>query len=218
MQLVEPGGSGWTSRSGRSCPSWPACRCWTGSATDGQPLLRPARREVTLHDLLTHTSGFVYEMWNADLGRYVRATGQAGLRQRAECRAGDAARLRSRRAVGIRHRRRLGRQGGGGGQRPDARRYFAEHIFRPARHDGHAVRPARQRPRRHAPQPPAGRLAARRQLRPAVQARAGERRRRAVLDRARLPAFLAMLLRGGDGVLRPETVASMGATRSARWT
>jgi methyl acetate hydrolase len=41
----------------------------------GAPQLRPARRPITLRHLLTHTAGFCYETWNADMMRYVKATG-----------------------------------------------------------------------------------------------------------------------------------------------
>ena len=29
----------------------------------GKPLLGPAKRPILLHDLLTHTAGFVYRLW-----------------------------------------------------------------------------------------------------------------------------------------------------------
>ena len=45
----------------------------------GQPVLRPAVGPVTLRHLLTHTSGFVYEFWNADCLRWLEATGHPGL-------------------------------------------------------------------------------------------------------------------------------------------
>jgi methyl acetate hydrolase len=41
----------------------------------GAPQLRPAKRPITLRHLLTHTAGFVYETWNADIVRYVKASG-----------------------------------------------------------------------------------------------------------------------------------------------
>ncbi|HTQ32623.1 MAG TPA: serine hydrolase domain-containing protein [Stellaceae bacterium] len=41
----------------------------------GEPQLRPAKRPITLKHLLTHTAGFCYEQWNADLSRYVATTG-----------------------------------------------------------------------------------------------------------------------------------------------
>ena len=45
-----------------------------GFDADGRPLLRPAKRPITLKHLLTHTAGFAYPLWNPDVGRYSRAT------------------------------------------------------------------------------------------------------------------------------------------------
>jgi methyl acetate hydrolase len=41
----------------------------------GRPTLRAPKRAITLRHLLTHTSGFGYEIWNADILRYQRETG-----------------------------------------------------------------------------------------------------------------------------------------------
>jgi methyl acetate hydrolase len=41
----------------------------------GKPILRPAVKPVTLRLLMTHTSGFVYDTWDADLLRYEKETG-----------------------------------------------------------------------------------------------------------------------------------------------
>lgn len=41
----------------------------------GAPILRPAKRAITLRHLLTHTAGFTYEAWNENTLRYVKATG-----------------------------------------------------------------------------------------------------------------------------------------------
>lgn len=35
-----------------------------------QPILRPATKPVTLHHLLTHTSGFAYDTWDANMRKY----------------------------------------------------------------------------------------------------------------------------------------------------
>jgi len=41
----------------------------------GKPILKPAAKPVTLRTLLTHTSGFVYDTWFADMLRYEKVTG-----------------------------------------------------------------------------------------------------------------------------------------------
>jgi methyl acetate hydrolase len=46
-----------------------------GFDANGAPILRPAKRPITLKHLLTHTAGFVYEYWNPDMQRYVEAIG-----------------------------------------------------------------------------------------------------------------------------------------------
>ncbi|HEV8681047.1 MAG TPA: serine hydrolase domain-containing protein, partial [Stellaceae bacterium] len=45
----------------------------------GMPLLRPARCPITLRHLLTHTAGFTYEVWNAEMARYLEATGESSI-------------------------------------------------------------------------------------------------------------------------------------------
>ena len=44
-----------------------------GFDTKGAPQLRPAKRPLTLHHLLTHTSGFAYRLWDAKAVRYANA-------------------------------------------------------------------------------------------------------------------------------------------------
>jgi methyl acetate hydrolase len=46
-----------------------------GFDAGGAPILRSAKRPITLKHLLTHTAGFVYEVWNGDALRYVEASG-----------------------------------------------------------------------------------------------------------------------------------------------
>jgi methyl acetate hydrolase len=46
-----------------------------GYTPDGKPIIRPARGDITLRHLLTHTSGFGYDIWNADVGRFMDENG-----------------------------------------------------------------------------------------------------------------------------------------------
>ncbi len=41
-----------------------------------EPILRAPRTQATVRHLATHTSGLVYEFWNADIPRYMGTTGQ----------------------------------------------------------------------------------------------------------------------------------------------
>jgi CubicO group peptidase (beta-lactamase class C family) len=44
----------------------------TGFDDKGAPQLRPARTPLTLRNLLTHTSGYTYPLWDADVVRYLK--------------------------------------------------------------------------------------------------------------------------------------------------
>src|SRR5260221_11138186 len=43
----------------------------------GKPILRPANKPVTLKHLLTHTAGFAYDNWDANLLKYLEQAGRA---------------------------------------------------------------------------------------------------------------------------------------------
>lgn len=45
----------------------------------GEPVLRPARKPITLRHLLTHTAGFGYDFFNAEIGAYMAARGVPGI-------------------------------------------------------------------------------------------------------------------------------------------
>lgn len=46
-----------------------------GYGADGKPRLRTANSPITLRHLLTHTAGFAYDIWDADLLRYMQEHG-----------------------------------------------------------------------------------------------------------------------------------------------
>ncbi|MEM7487959.1 MAG: serine hydrolase domain-containing protein [Pseudomonadota bacterium] len=55
-------------------PDWTALKVldgWDGDA----PRLRAPRTQATIRHLATHRSGLEYEFWNADMARYLKATG-----------------------------------------------------------------------------------------------------------------------------------------------
>jgi methyl acetate hydrolase len=78
MQLVEQGKLKLDEPASTYIPELGSLQVLHGfDAATGKPILKPATKPVTLRRLLTHTSGFVYDTWDADLLRYEKASGNA---------------------------------------------------------------------------------------------------------------------------------------------
>jgi methyl acetate hydrolase len=79
MQLVEQGKLSLDAPAGDVCPQLNETKVLDGFDADGNPITRPPSTPITLRHLLTHTSGFVYEIWNANVNRWHEVTGKPGI-------------------------------------------------------------------------------------------------------------------------------------------
>ena len=70
MQLVEQGKLDLDSPVTRWVPDLARTQVLEGWDENGEPRLRAPKRAITLRHLLTHTGGFAYDLWSADLVRY----------------------------------------------------------------------------------------------------------------------------------------------------
>ena len=75
MQLMEHGRMRLDQPAGEILPELASPRILQGFDAAGQPILRPARQQITVRHLLTHTSGYTYSIWSEALSRYQQATG-----------------------------------------------------------------------------------------------------------------------------------------------
>ncbi len=79
MQLVEQGKLSLNDPIGKLLPDLAAPQVLEGFGSDGAPKLRPAKTPITLRNLMTHTAGFCYDIWNGDMAAYLEKTGTPGV-------------------------------------------------------------------------------------------------------------------------------------------
>jgi methyl acetate hydrolase len=79
MQLVEQGKLSLDAPIGKLLPDLAAPQVLEGFDAKGEPKLRAAKNPITLRQLMTHTAGFCYDMWNGDMGAYLTKAGIPGI-------------------------------------------------------------------------------------------------------------------------------------------
>ena len=79
MQLVERGKLSLERPAGEVVPEIGAAKVLEGFDAAGKPRLRAPKRPITLRDLLTHTAGFSYEIWNTSIAQFQQVTGTPGI-------------------------------------------------------------------------------------------------------------------------------------------
>src|SRR5882672_11153298 len=72
LQLVEQGRLKLDEPAGNIDPTLASAQVLAGFDAKGVPQLRPAQKPLTLRNLLTHTSGFSYPLWDQNVGRYLK--------------------------------------------------------------------------------------------------------------------------------------------------
>jgi len=75
MKLVEEGKLGLDQPMAEIAPALGEAVILLGFDDDGRPRTRRPRRAITLRHLLTHTSGFSYDLFNTDVARYMQHHG-----------------------------------------------------------------------------------------------------------------------------------------------
>jgi CubicO group peptidase (beta-lactamase class C family) len=75
MQLVEQGKLSLDAPIASVLPDLASPQVLEGFDASGAPKLRPATKPITLRQLMTHTAGFCYDVWNGDCAQYLEKTG-----------------------------------------------------------------------------------------------------------------------------------------------
>jgi methyl acetate hydrolase len=75
MQLVEQGKLSLDEPIGKILPDLASPQVLEGFDASGAPKLRPATRPITLRQLMTHTAGFAYDMWNGEMAACLTKSG-----------------------------------------------------------------------------------------------------------------------------------------------
>lgn len=75
MQLVEQGKLSLDAPIESLLPDLAKPQVLEGFDANGEPKLRPAKGAITLRQLMTHTAGFAYNVWNGDCAQYLEKTG-----------------------------------------------------------------------------------------------------------------------------------------------
>jgi CubicO group peptidase (beta-lactamase class C family) len=79
MRLVEQGKLSLDWPIAEVLPELASPQVLEGFDAAGEPRLRPSRRPITLRHLITHTAGFVYDIWNPEMGKYMAKAGLPGI-------------------------------------------------------------------------------------------------------------------------------------------
>jgi CubicO group peptidase (beta-lactamase class C family) len=79
MQLVERGKLSLDRPATEVVPELARAQVLDGFDGAGQPRLRAPKRPITLKHLLTHTSGFAYEIWRPEIAQYQQVTDTPGI-------------------------------------------------------------------------------------------------------------------------------------------
>ena len=75
MQMVEQGKLSLDQPASEILPFLADTKVLLGFDGKDNPILRAPKTQITLRNLLTHTAGFVYDTWNAEMHHYAQITG-----------------------------------------------------------------------------------------------------------------------------------------------